>query len=82
MKLRQSLSGKWEEERLLLFSVIEELQDGLEEQKASAKKSLDAAHTKIRQMDSWKTKAWAATGAATFLGIVVVELLRLLFARH
>jgi len=82
MKLLNSSSGKWEEERLLLWAAVTHLQEGLKQEKAHARKQIDAAHQKIRGLEAWKTKAWAASGAATFLGILVVELLRLLFARH
>lgn len=57
--------------------------DVLAAEQAAAKekegKQITAAHVKIRDLETWKWKAWAASAAATFLGIVVVELLRLLF---
>ncbi len=81
MKLPASSTGKWEEERLLLWREIELMQDRMKDSEACEKKQIDAAHQKIRGMESWKWKSWAASAAASFLGVLVIVLLKLLFAR-
>jgi hypothetical protein len=82
LKLLDTSTGKWDEERLLLWSAVALLQKQQRKQKRRAKKQIDAAHAKIRALQAWKWKAWAASAAASFLGVVVIELLRLLFAKR
>jgi hypothetical protein len=80
MNLLQSSSGKWEEERLLLWREIEQIKEEQALARAHEKKQIDAAHSKIRELASMKWKTWAALIPA--VAVVVVELLRLVFARH
>jgi hypothetical protein len=80
MNLLESSSGKWEEERLLLWREIEQLKEAQAREKAHEKEQIDAAHSKIRELESMKWKFWAALIPA--VALVVVELLRLVFARH
>jgi hypothetical protein len=89
MKRLPPSSGKWEEERLLIWHMLGELHEQQELSEASEKQQIGAAHTKIRDlegklaaMQSWKWKAWGASAAAAYLAAMVVELVRLLFARH
>lgn len=77
MNLLESSSGKWEEERLLLWREIEALKEEQERERLSEKKQIDAAHAKIRDLDGLKWKTWLALIPAAAL--VVVELLRLVF---
>jgi len=77
MNLVKSSTGKWEEERLLVWREIEQLKEEQDRAKASEKKQIDAAHVKIRDLASLKWKFWAALIPA--VAIVVVELLRLFF---
>jgi hypothetical protein len=79
MKLLDASSGRWEEERLLLWSEIERLQGAQTEEKAKAKHQIDAAHAKIRDLETLKWKMWAALIPAA--AVVVVELLKL-YVRH
>ena len=81
MKLLSTSTGKWEEERLLLWAAIINLKRQMKHAEAREKKQIDAAHQKIRGMESWKWKSWAASAAASFLGVLVIVLLKLLFAR-
>jgi len=80
MKLLESSTGKWEEERLLIWWLLKELQEAQQEEKLLRKKQSDAAHEKIRALQSLKWKMW--TSLITALAVVVVEVLKLLFARH
>ena len=77
MNLLDSSSGRWEEERLLLWREIEALKEERDQHRVSEKKQLDAAHTKLRDLQSLKWKTWLALIPAAAL--VVVELLRLVF---
>jgi len=77
MKLLESSTGKWEEERLLLWRIVGDLEEAQAAEVALRKKQSDAAHAKIRDL---KWKLWAAMIPAAAL--VVVEVLKLLFARH
>jgi VIT1/CCC1 family predicted Fe2+/Mn2+ transporter len=79
MKLLSTSTGKWEEERLLLWAEIAQMKKRMKESEAREKKQIDAAHQKIRGMESWKWKSWAASAAASFLGVLVIVLLKLLF---
>jgi hypothetical protein len=79
MKLLGPTTGKWEEERLLLWAEIAQIKKRMMESEAREKKQIDAAHQKIRGMESWKWKSWAASAAASFLGVLVIVLLKLLF---
>ena len=74
-------TGEWKEERLLLWREIELLQAEQARQKEKAREQIGASFTKIRDLESYKWKTWAASGAAAFLSLVVVELLKLLFSR-
>lgn len=83
------LPGSWVEERLLIWHIVGQLEEQQVRAAALAKSQIDAAHSKIRaaegqvaEMQSWKWKTWAASGAAIFLSGIVIELLRLLFATH
>lgn len=73
--------GKWKTERLLLWDVVHRLEDAQKREKEKLEGDIRAAHGKIRSMESWKWKAWAASSAAGFLSIAVVELLKLLFVK-
>jgi hypothetical protein len=81
MKLLGPTTGKWEEERLLLWAEIAQMKKRMKESESREKKQIDAAHQKIRGMESWKWKSWAASAAASFLGVLVIVLLKLLFER-
>jgi hypothetical protein len=77
MKLLDKSSGTWEEERLLLWRIVGDLEEAQAEEVALRKKQSDAAHAKIREL-KWKT--WAALIPS--VAVIVVEVLKLLFARH
>jgi hypothetical protein len=80
MNLLDSSTGTWAEERLLLWREIEQLKEEQAQGRAHEKLQIDAAHSKIRELASLKWKIWAALIPAS--AVVLVELLRLLFARH
>lgn len=83
-------SGEWREERLFVLRQLEQLtgdHQKLGEALAAAKdreekllKDLNEAHTRIRALQAAvrtaRLKAWGATAAASFLGVIVVELVR------
>ena len=88
-------SGEWREERLYVLRELERLDGDVREQNAAAavlkasdeKKQLDLnqAHARIRSLQSVnkmaRLKVWATAGAASFLGVVVIELLKILWKR-
>lgn len=83
-------SGEWREERFYVLRTLERLEGELKEKTESIAKhedreekytkDLNEAHARIRALQSSvktaRLKSWAAMGAASFLGVVVVELLK------
>lgn len=83
-------SGEWREERFYVLRTLDRLEDELKRNNAQlavhsdrevkSKEDLNVAHARIRSLQgSAKTarlKSWAATAAASFLGVVVIELMR------
>lgn len=83
---------EWQESRLYVFKELERLTQEIrllneaeavrrnrDEERA---RDIHEAHERIRDLrgkeTTARTKQWALSGAATFLGIVVIELLKLL----
>lgn len=83
-------SGEWREERFYVLRTLERLEGELnkkteaiakhEDREEKYRKDLNEAHSRIRALQatvkSARVKSWAATAAATFLGVVVIELLK------
>lgn len=83
-------SGEWREERFYVLRTLERLEGELKEKSEHIAKhedreqryikDLNEAHTRIRALQSSvksaRVKSWAATAAASFLGVVLIELLK------
>lgn len=83
-------SGEWREERFYVLRTLERLESELkektehiakhEDREEKYTKDLNEAHARIRALQSSvktaRLKSWAATAAASFLGVVVIELLK------
>jgi VIT1/CCC1 family predicted Fe2+/Mn2+ transporter len=83
-------SGEWREERFYVLRTLDRLEGELKEKTKEIAKQEDRdekrrldmneAHARIRGLQSAaktaRLKSWAATGAASFLGVVVIELMR------
>lgn len=83
-------SGEWREERLYVLRTLERLEYESkqkieqiakhEDREEKYRKDLNEAHTRIRALQASirtaRVKSWAATAAASFLGVVVIELMK------
>lgn len=93
---RVDTSGEWREERLFVLREIERLDRSSNERAAEMaiyrdrvegkqKQDIDQAHAKIRTLQQSKInanlKVWATSAAASFLGILVIELLRIVLKK-
>lgn len=83
-------SGEWREERLWVLKEIERLNEESkhkteqiaihEDRESRYRKDLNEAHARIRDLQSSvrtaRVKSWAATAAASFLAVIVIELVK------
>ena len=83
-------SGEWREERFYVLRTLDRLESESKQKTAEIakhedreerqRKDLNEAHARIRSLQASaknaRLKSWAANGAAAFLGVVVIELLR------
>jgi hypothetical protein len=83
-------SREWREERLYVLRTLDRIEVELKQKTAQlavhgdreekSKQDLNEAHARIRALQSTartaRLKSWGATAVASFLGVIVIELLR------